>query len=162
MPIPGIPQRYHDSDRVRATATPATAHTPPADASSVRVGWRGFSVALPMSLLASLITALVTHWASPATLPPNDELRGQVREIAADLRELKHDSRDTRDQLAMEQSFTRRNIPILAAVIESGCSAKFAWQDGRRPADPGWLPMPMRSDSAKWQPAIALLPPPAE
>lgn len=155
-----MPARYHDSDRVKA-ALPSPAPSAAADSASVRVGWRGVSFAIPMSLLASLITALVTHWASPATLPPSDELRGQVREIAADVRELKHDSHDTRDALAIEQGYTRRNIPVMAAVIEAGCSAKFAWSDGRRPADPGWLPQPL-TGGPRWQPAVALLPPPTE
>lgn len=159
-PVPGVPQRHHDSDRVRQAAAPATA--PSADASTVKLGWRGFSLGIPMSLLASLISVLVTHWASPATLPPTDELRGQVRDIAADVREIRHESRDTRDALAMERSYTKRNIPVMAAVIEKGCSAKFAWSDGRRPNEPDWLPPPLSAGAPQWQPAIALLPPPID
>src|SRR4051812_5057106 len=118
MPLPPpLPPRRKSADSASSGLAPSPPH-----ADVVRVGsW----LTVPVSLLASLITAVVTHWASPATLPPNDELRGQVREIAADVRELKHDGRDTRDQLAIEQGYTRRNIPLIASVVEQGCSAKF-------------------------------------
>jgi hypothetical protein len=167
-PLPGVPQRFHDSDRVAdeldtlprppklprelQAAAPPKSHSAADD--HVRLGWRGLSIGLPMSLVTALVTALVTHWATPAGLPANDEIRGQVRDIAADVREIRRD-------LAVERAYTARDIPLLAAVIEEGCSAKFAWHDGLRPQPPDWLPPPL-TGGPRWQPALAMLPPPTD
>lgn len=186
LPLPGYPQRHHDSERVKGAAcavpppgwrcTRAAGHSgpcaavpdagppklpPPPVTDSFRVGWRGVSLAIPMSLVTALVTALVTHWATPASLAPNDELRGQVRDIAQDVRELKRDARDDRTALAEERAYTARDIPLMASVIEQGCSAKFAWHDGQRPPPPDWLPPPLNG-RPQWQPALALLPPPGD
>jgi hypothetical protein len=132
---------------------------PAAAADAIPIRWGAFAASVPMSLVVALVTALVTHWASPSTLPPTDELRSQMREVAADVREMKADARDTHTQLAIERRYTARNIPLMASVIEKGCSARFQWQDGLRPVEPEWLPPPLQG-GAQWQPSLAMLPPP--
>lgn len=156
--LPGFPQRHRDAARVRAaTSIAETVAAPPTAPEHVALRWRGLAAFIPSSVVTAVVMALIAHFTAAPALPADDAMRAQVRDIAADVRDVKASVRDQRTQLAEERAFTARDIPLLAAVAEHGCSAKFAWHDGLRPIEPEWLAAPLNGAAPQWQPALAML-----
>ncbi len=163
---PGIPSRFKRalsrSDRPMQSAR-ETLPGPPAlqPSGDMKASGKWGSFQIPAVVLTGLLSLLGGKaWDSTRST----EIRSDIRELAQETRDARDADRAAirtlRQQLDEEHQYTKRDIPILAKVIErQNPSAKLVWDQGWQP-DVDFEPAPLGGSAPKVQPSLALVRPP--
>lgn len=160
--LPGMPSRWKRPIRFSAPAPHRdTLPGPPSAGPSgdLKVAGKGWSLNVPAVVVTGLL-ALAGGKAWGAA-----EIKEDIHELTKTTREWRDEDRaairQQADNLAKEHQFTKKDIPIIVAVVRrQSPNAKLVWANGWEP-DVDFYPAPLSGTAPVLQPTEALIKPPS-